>query len=65
MTSLNYQGASILIEDLHGITVSIINRASVNDCAESIDGLRVTGPFVIHLGGIIKELGALFMTSSG
>ena len=55
MTSLNYQGASILIENLYGITVSIINRASVNDCAESIDGLRVTGPFVIHLGGVIKD----------
>ena len=55
MTSLNYQGASVLIENLYGITVSIINRTGVNDCAEGIDGLRVTGPFVIHLGGVIKD----------
>lgn len=43
------EGAAFVVEDLDGIAVSIIDGARVDDGAEGVNGLGVTGPFVVDL----------------
>jgi hypothetical protein len=53
------QCASLLVENLHGVTIAIVNNATVHNGTESVHSLGVAGPFVVNLlanGGKLNGL---------
>lgn len=43
------QSAALLVQNLHSVSVSVVNHAAVHDSAESVDRFGIASPFMVDL----------------
>lgn len=43
------QRTALLVQDLHGVAIAVVDNAAVHHCAEGVHCLGVAGPFVVDL----------------